>query len=97
VPTAIRPNGKSYVRSKPPGVIEVESYYDCCATEYLVLRTHDMAEAEALVPADIREGYTAILGWTRESICICGGGHSRDYIYDPEHGVPCITFRGDGR
>jgi hypothetical protein len=93
-PTAVRPNGKPYTRRKPPRAIECE---DCGGDLfYIVVRTHDIAEAEAIVPEGYRDGCDPFLEWSRETICMCGGGHNRDQTEDSVRGVPCVAFRPMG-
>jgi hypothetical protein len=93
-PTAIRPNGKPYTRRKPPRAIECEDTGGDLF--YIVVRTHDIAEAEAIVPEGDRDGCVPRLEWSRETICMCYGSHDRDYIEDPVRGVPCVAFRPMG-
>lgn len=101
--TAVRPNGKPYRRRFGPEVMaewDLDSFPSNVDGYVLVLRTHDVDEATAMVwgfTGWVDAGQPELIGaptlrWVRMAICMCGGGHSYDLVDDDVRGVPAVEF-----
>jgi len=91
----VRPNGKTWRGRKPVRVEEFTDPWD--DTGFVVLGTHDVAHALALLGADRVFEYglnveQARTDWWRRVPWDPFGSYDSSYITDAERGTPCVVF-----